>query len=111
MLGAAIAAKRGDHLAVTVVHDLLPRGGKVALTILATALGCVLLAAAAWFTAELVANQMATGVLSYALQIPAWYYTAAVPAAFLLVMARFVQQAARAVRDLRSEDAPGGGHG
>lgn len=111
VLGAAIAAKRGDHLAVTVFHDLLPRSGKVALTILATALGCVLLAAAAWFTAELVANQMATGVLSYALQIPAWYYTATVPAAFLLVMARFVQQAARAVRDLRSEDAPGGGHG
>ena len=54
---------------------------------------------------------MATGVLSYALQIPAWYYTVAVPAAFLLVMARFVQQAARAVRDLRSEGAPGGGHG
>jgi TRAP-type C4-dicarboxylate transport system permease small subunit len=100
VLGAAIAAKRGDHLAVTIIHDLLPRRGKIAMIVVSTALGCVLLGASAWFTAELVSNQLSNGMLSYALQVPAWYYTAAVPVAFVLVMVRFIQQAVRAVREL-----------
>lgn len=104
VLGAAIAAKRGDHLAVTIVYDLLPRTGRIALIVVSTALSVLLLALAAWFTGHLVANQLTSGMLSYALQIPAWYYTIGVPVGFLLVMVRFVQHAARLLRQLRTGD-------
>ena len=64
VLGAAIAAKRGDHLAVTLVYDLLPRWGRIPLVVVSTALSVLLLALAAWYTGELVANQFASGLLS-----------------------------------------------
>ncbi|HSK38839.1 MAG TPA: TRAP transporter small permease subunit [Arenibaculum sp.] len=114
VLGASVAAKRGDHLAVTILFNLLPGRGKIVLVAVSTVLGVLLLAAAAWYTAELVSNQLASGMLSYALRIPAWYYSIGVPIAFLLVMLRFVQHAARTVRGLRADadmDGTGAGAG
>lgn len=108
VLGASIAAKRGDHLAVTILFDLLPGRGKIVLVVVSTMLGVLLLAAAAWYTAELVSNQLASGMQSYALQVPAWYYSIGVPVAFLLVMLRFIQHAARTVRGLRADGAGAG---
>ena len=114
VFGAAIAAKRGDHLAVTVLYDLLPRSGRLPLIVVSTALSVLLLAAAAWYTGELVANQLASGMTSYALQLPAWYYTIAVPFGFIVVMLRLIQHAVAAVRALRAEarlgTEPGAGH-
>ncbi len=109
VLGAAIAARRGEHLAVTLLQDLLPRRGRMALLLLATLLGVVLLAAAVWYTGQLVANQLANGSVTYALQVPAWWYSVGLPVGFLLVMLRFVQGALAAFKALRA-GGTGGGH-
>ncbi|TVQ30708.1 MAG: TRAP transporter small permease subunit [Geminicoccaceae bacterium] len=93
LLGAAIAAKRAQHLAVTVIDQILPGRLQLAVHLVATCLGVLLLVLAAWHTFELVQRQIASGVRSYALFIPAWYYTVGLPVGFVLVLIRFVERA------------------
>ena len=101
--GAAIAARTGDHLAVTLVYEAVPRAIRKLMLLFATALSVVLLAASAWFTWELLTNQISSGIRSYALQIPAWYYSVALPFAFALVIVRYIQHALGEWNDLRNE--------
>lgn len=105
IFGAAIAARRGEHLAVTLVHDLLPRPLRKPLFVLATALSALLLALSAWFAWGTLSNQLASGIRSYALGLPAWYYQAAVPFGFALILIRYLQHAREVLRD------PGGHSG
>ena len=93
VFGAAIAARRGEHLAVTLVAEALPRAGRRIAFVLAAALSAGLLALTAWFAWGLVVNQVGSGVRSYALQLPMWYYSAALPLGFLLILVRTVEQA------------------
>ena len=103
IFGAAIAARTGDHLAVTLVYEAVPRAIRKLMLLFATALSVVLLAASAWFTWELLTNQISSGIRSYALQIPAWYYSVALPFAFALVIVRYIQHALGEWNDLRNE--------
>lgn len=91
VLGAAIAARRGEHLAVTILYDMLPWRGRMVLLWISGALGLLLLGLSAWFCWQLVVFQVQSGTTSYALQLPAWYYTVGLPFAFVLVAARFLQ--------------------
>lgn len=93
ILGAAIAARSGEHLAVTLVYDLAPRWLRKLILIVSSVLAAGLLAASTWFTFELLRNELANGMRSYALQVPAWYYSAALPFAFALVLLRYIQHA------------------
>jgi TRAP-type C4-dicarboxylate transport system permease small subunit len=93
IFGAAIAARSGDHLAVTLLYDLVPAPARKAILLLATALSALLLALSAWFCWQLVTNQMSSGIRSYALQIPAWYYSVAMPFGFALILIRYLQYA------------------
>jgi TRAP-type C4-dicarboxylate transport system permease small subunit len=63
----------------------------------------LLLALSAWFCWQLLSNQLATGTRSYALQIPAWYYSAGLPFGFALVLIRYVQHAREAWAKLDEE--------
>lgn len=105
LLGAAIAARRGEHLAVTVLFEALPRRGRALLLALSGALGLLLLGLSAWFCWQLLVYQVRSGTASYALQLPAWYYTAGLPFAFVLVAARFLQHLFELYAEL------GDGHG
>lgn len=93
IFGAAIAARSGDHLAVTLVYDLVPPPVRKAILALATLLAALLLALSAWFCWQLVVNQMSSGIRSYALQIPAWYYSVGLPFGFALILIRYLQYA------------------
>ena len=93
IFGAAIAARSGDHLAVTLLYDPAPPPVRKAILLLATALSALLLALSAWFCWQLVTNQMSSGIRSYALQIPAWYYSVAMPFGFALILIRYLQYA------------------
>lgn len=100
VLGAAIAARRGEHLAVTIVFDALPPRGRIVLLWVSSALGSVLLALSAWFAWDLVANQIDNGTTSYGLGIPGWYYTVGLPFGFLIVLARYIQHAVKTHREM-----------
>jgi TRAP-type C4-dicarboxylate transport system permease small subunit len=98
VFGAALAARRGEHLAVTLAHDRLPRVMWMPVFILSVILSVVLLALSAWFSWEAMANIRRVGMRSYALGIPAWYYQAALPFGFALVILRYLQHAYESAR-------------
>lgn len=93
VFGAAIAARRGEHLAVTLLAEALPGAGRRAVFLLSVALSVALLSLTAWFVWELLGNQLRSGVRSYALQLPMWYYSAALPLGFLLILVRTIEYA------------------
>ncbi len=59
--------------------------------LIAALLSVVLLAASVWFCWQLVLNQMGNGMRSYALGLPLWWYSAALPLGFALVLFRYIQ--------------------
>src|SRR5690625_4906963 len=86
IFGAGIAARAGGHLAVTLFFDILPRPLRKPVLAVSIVLSVVLLLLSAWFSWELVTNQIASGIRSYALQIPAWYYSIGMPFGFMLIL-------------------------
>ncbi|MGQ2907674.1 MAG: TRAP transporter small permease [Aliihoeflea sp.] len=108
VFGAAIAARTGDHLAVTLLYDLVPAPVRKAILLLATVLSALLLALSAWFCWQLVTNQMSSGIRSYALQIPAWYYSVALPFGFALILIRYLQYARDAFAGRAEPEAANG---
>ncbi|WAP67046.1 TRAP transporter small permease [Jiella pelagia] len=91
IFGAAIAARRGEHLAVTLVTDLLPAAGRRVAVAISAALSVLLLALSAWYTLDLVQNQYRSGVTSSGMQIPEWYVSVGLPIGFTLIAVRLVQ--------------------
>lgn len=108
VFGAAIAARTGDHLAVTLLYDLVPRPVRRVILVLATGLSALLLFLSAWFCWELITNQMSSGIRSYALQIPAWYYSVGLPFGFALVLIRYLQHAREVWLERAPEPTPHG---
>lgn len=106
VFGAAIAARRGEHLAVTLLTDYLPLGLRKLLFLIATALSVLLLAMSAWFSWQALVNMINSGMRSYALQIPAWYYQAAVPFGFSLIILRYLQYAGDVLRGRAPHEVP-----
>ena len=105
VFGAAIAARRGQHLAVTAVVSVLPRGLARAVVLLSVLLSVGLLLASSWLAWQSLTTLYDNGLTSYALGIPAWYYQAAVPFAFLLIAWRFVQHTVEEFRLAGSDHA------
>ncbi|QKV17040.1 TRAP transporter small permease [Oricola thermophila] len=104
ILGAAVAARNGDHLAVTLFFELLPKGLRKLVLLLAGVLSIILLALSAWFSWVLVSNQISSGIRSYALQIPAWYYSIGMPFGFALILLRYVQHIRDTWKTLSDEE-------
>lgn len=106
VFGAALAARRGEHLAVTLVHDMLPRTLWVPVFLLSVALSLGLLAMSAWFSWESLTNLYGNRMRSYALGIPAWYYQAAVPFGFALIILRYLQHSIEVLRGRATDEIP-----
>ncbi|WP_410219438.1 TRAP transporter small permease [Paracoccus sp. (in: a-proteobacteria)] len=103
VLGAAIAARQGQHLAVTALVDRMPRPLRVPFFLLSVILSMGLLLISAWLAWNALVTLHDNGLRSYALGIPAWYYQAGVPFGFLLIALRFLQYSAEELRRMRME--------
>jgi len=57
-----------------------------------------LLAMSAWFSWQSVINMIDSGIRSYGLGLPAWYYQIGVPFGFALVLIRYLQHAIDVMR-------------
>ena len=79
VFGAAIAARQGQHLAVTAVVSMLPRRAGQAVVVLSVIASVGLLVASAWLAWGALTVLYRNGLTSYALRIPVWYYQAALP--------------------------------
>lgn len=106
VFGAAVAARRGEHLAVTLLVDNLPRPARQAALLIAAALSCLLLILSAWFSWQVLTNLLRSGMTSYALGLPAWYYQAAVPLGFVLILIRYVQHVILSLRGRALHEVP-----
>ena len=91
IFGGALAARKGDHLAVTFFTDLLGHKAQLPIRLLADAVSVALLLLAAYYCYEMAVGQKQPGVVSSGLQIPLWYYSAALPLGFALIAVRMVQ--------------------
>lgn len=100
IFGAAIAARNGEHLAVTILYDIARPSIRRLILAVSALLSVFLLALSAWFAWQLVMDEMTSGLRSYGLQIPAWYYNAALPFGFALIIVRYVQHARETWRNL-----------
>ncbi|CAM3061361.1 TRAP transporter small permease [Paracoccus nototheniae] len=105
VFGAAIAARQGQHLAVTAVVSMLPRRLAQGVVALSVVLSVGLLLGSSWLAWGSVLTLYQNGMTSYALRIPMWYYQAAVPFAFLLIAWRFVQHSIEEFRLAGSDHA------
>lgn len=107
VFGAAVAARRGDHLAVTLVHDMLPPVLQRVVFLISLLLSLALLAMSAWFSWQSVINMIDSGIRSYGLGLPAWYYQIGVPFGFALVLIRYLQHAIDVMRgDVDDNELP-----
>lgn len=93
IFGAAIAARRSEHLAVTLFYEMLPPIPRKLVWWFSVAASLSLLVLSAWYSWELLANQFRSGIVSYGLRVPAWYYTIAMPFGFAIIALRYAQYA------------------
>lgn len=103
VFGAAIAARKGQHLAVTALYECMPAAVKRGMVVLSTVLIVISLALCTWLTYNLLVNQYQSGVVSSALQVPQWIYTLVVPVGFIMLLVRQVELA---VMELRQSGEP-----
>ena len=89
MVGAMVAARRGDHIAIDVITRLLPeRYTHLAncLTQLATACVCLI---TAWFGLKLVRFEYQDGLMAFA-GVPVWVCEAIIPFGFTVLALRYL---------------------
>ena len=73
IFGAAIAARRGEHLAVSLFYDLLPASLRKIVFLLSGLFSVALLALSAYFSWEVLMNQLSSGMRSYGLVLSCGY--------------------------------------
>ncbi len=98
LLGAAAGFKHGVHIGLTFLVERLPPRARRGLAVATAALGVALYLALVWFSVWQIRDEALMGTTSEALGIPQWIYTLGLPIGGLLVIARTVQAARRALR-------------
>lgn len=91
LFGTAIAIKRSQLLAVGfLIDNIKPAWRKLLQTFISVAI-ITTLVVILYYMVDLLLNQYQSQTLTSALQIKAWYYTALLPLAFLLMIIRQIE--------------------
>lgn len=99
MLGAAIAAKRGSHLGLSILTDLFPKKHQRFVTLISTAAAIVFCAVLIKEGFVLVMQQKAWGQLTPALGWPEWIFGTFIPIGGIFIMIRFIQFGIKAFKE------------
>ena len=91
LMGAAVAAKRGAHLGLTVLTEHMPQKWQTACTLLGHALGVVLGVLMLYYGYHMSLIEKQIGLRSVGMQWPEWIYAAFVPISGLVLIIRYVQ--------------------
>lgn len=105
LLGAAIAAKRGAHLGLTVVTDMLPKTVRRYLALFSSIVSTGFAALICYHGVFMVIDEYTLGLLTSGLQVPEWWYGIFVPIGAAVLCFRFAE---RGIKDFiaSKEDAP-----
>ena len=93
ILGAATASKRGAHLGLSVITDLLPKTAKSVIALICDILSAAFCAAIVYLGYLMVQNQFANNVLSMGMSWPVWLYGIWLPIGGAVLFIRQIQLA------------------
>jgi TRAP-type C4-dicarboxylate transport system permease small subunit len=98
LLGVSLAFRTNSHLAVTYFYDLGSLRLRKIFYFIATGMSVIFFALLCWLGTLQVLDEMALGVTTDSLAIPAWIYSIGVPLFSLLVIVRIIEAALKVVR-------------
>ncbi len=96
--GAAIAAKRGSHLGLSILTDSLPPRLQRILGAAAYLLSAVFCGALAYYGFFMVQHEYLLKQLTPALKLPEWIYGSFIPIGSIFLCVRFLGGAIRTIR-------------
>lgn len=89
LLGASIAARDNDHIAIDAVARFLPDRFARMLAVFTSFCAAVICAVIAWYALQFVQSEREYGSVAFA-AVPAWICQTAIPTAFILIAVRYV---------------------
>lgn len=99
MLGVALAFKYGGNMAVTLLYDRFPKPVRKVLYVFLMLISAVFFLVLMYYGYIEICDEMQMGVVTEAMGLPVYYFTASMPILSILTIARI---ASRLVSDLRS---------
>src|SRR5690554_2926123 len=100
MLGAAIAAKRGAHMGLSALTDLLPKKAQRYVSLITTLAAIVFSIFLLYQGFGVVAYEMKTGQTTPALGWPEWIFGTFVPIGGVFLLIRFVEFGIKAFKEV-----------
>lgn len=90
--GAAAAFRRGFHIGLSFLYDRFPRNARRLALLISAALSVFVFVVLIYFSILQIHAEVKLQVLSEALVIPQWIYTAALPVGSVLVIIRVIER-------------------
>jgi len=89
-IGAAVAARKGAHLGLTLISDRLSHKHQNVLAMIVAIVAAGLFAVLIYMGAGMVQSQMAYGQKTAALGVPEWWFGMAIPLGAFFIMVSFL---------------------
>lgn len=102
--GAAVAAKRGAHLGLTVLTDFLPKKVQKMLVIAGQILGCIFGFILLYYGILMTYNEFSLQQKTAGMQWPEWLYGMWIPISGALLVIRYIQLAIKTVKSKEEEE-------
>jgi len=99
LIGAAVAARRSQHLGFTAILDVMPPRAKKMVQMFSFSLGTVYSGAICWYGIHMVMSQMARHQVTAGMQWPEWIFGAFVPVGAAFVTIEFLLRLIETVKD------------
>lgn len=103
LLGASMAFKRGAHLGMTFIDNMLPPRALRWVAGLVAVCGVVLFAILFYYGVDMVIQEYESGMVTYSMALPMWWFGLSVPIGSLLVIIRVIQAACQELRALNQK--------
>ena len=104
LAGAAVAAKRGAHLGLSVISDLLPAKAQNVLAVAADILGLMFGAVLVWYGYGMVRNEYVNQLKTAGMQWPEWLFGMWVVVGGAVMIIRYIQMEVQRVRGKKEEE-------
>jgi len=102
-IGAAIAARRGGHLGLTIITDRLPNKYNRVVTLLVSIISAGLYGILIYMGYGMVESQITYGQRTAALAVPEWIFGLAIPIGAFFIMISFIVGGYEAFREKGEE--------
>lgn len=104
LLGSAIAAKRGAHLGLTVILDVVNPFVQKVLKIIGYVFAVIFSGTVCYYGIFMVQRQFERGQVTAGMQWPEWIFGAFVPVGAFFLTVRFIQVLIREIKSNGEED-------